>query len=175
MKITLVFVTSVDGRVTRWGDPDVAAWTSAQDQEHFHAIWKKARLIVLGSRTFLAEQIKPPGNSLLVVMTHDPGQFRSRVVPGRLEFTNASPAELLSRFTEEGYDEMLVAGGPHVAASFLGGGLVDELWLTIEPKIFGSGDSLFGEGPLDITLRLLSSRQVNPQGTLINRYQVLKP
>ncbi len=35
---------------------------------------------------------------------------------------------------------MLVVGGPHVATSFLKAQLIDELWLTIEPKIFGMGE-----------------------------------
>ena len=60
-------------------------------------------------------------------------------VPGQIEFTNESPVELTTRFKSKGHKQMLVVGGPHVATSFLKEQLIDELWLTIEPKIFGTG------------------------------------
>ena len=69
---------------------------------------------------------------------------------------------------------MLVVGGPHVATSFLKEQLIDELWLTLEPKIFGIGDNFATEVKLDINLHLIHCEKVNEQGTLITKYAVLK-
>ena len=69
---------------------------------------------------------------------------------------------------------MLLVGGANVATSFLKEQLVDELWLTIEPKIFGTGGNFVIEEELDINLRLLSCEKVNDQGTLITKYAVVK-
>jgi len=69
---------------------------------------------------------------------------------------------------------MVVVGGPHVAASFLEAGLIDELWLTIEPRIFGAGDLFIPDVKLDIQLKLLSSETVNELGTMITKYEIVK-
>jgi dihydrofolate reductase len=69
---------------------------------------------------------------------------------------------------------MLVVGGPHIATSFLKEQLIDELWLTYEPRIFGTGDNFATGEKLDINLRLISNEKVNDQGTLITKYTVLK-
>jgi dihydrofolate reductase len=65
-------------------------------------------------------------------------------------------------------------GGPHVATSFLKEQLIDELWLTLEPKIFGTGGNFATDENLDINLRLIHCEKVNKQGTLITKYAVLK-
>ena len=69
---------------------------------------------------------------------------------------------------------MLVVGGPHIATSFLKEQLIDELWLTFEPKIFGRGGNFVTEINLDINLHLIHCEKVNEQGTLITKYAVLK-
>jgi dihydrofolate reductase len=68
---------------------------------------------------------------------------------------------------------MLVAGGAQIATSFLKEELIDELWLTIEPKIFGSGKNFVADEKLNIKLDLLSSEKVNERGTLINKYKII--
>ena len=68
---------------------------------------------------------------------------------------------------------MLIAGGAQLATSFLTAGLVDELWLTIEPKIFGQGNSIVIAEKLDIQLKLLNCEKLNEAGTLLTKYAVL--
>jgi dihydrofolate reductase len=107
-------------------------------------------------------------------MTSHPDRYKSFEVPGQMEFTNETPVELSARFATKGHQQMLVVGGPHVATSFLKEQLIDELWLTLEPKIFGTGDNFATGAKLDIDLRLIQSEKVNDQGTLITKYAVLK-
>jgi riboflavin biosynthesis pyrimidine reductase len=40
-----------------------------------------------------------------------------------------------------GYEMLLTEGGPHVMGDLMGGGLVDEIFLTISPVVAGRGDS----------------------------------
>ncbi len=61
-----------------------------------------------------------------------------------------------------------------IATSFLKEQLIDEVWLTIEPKIFGTGGNFATEVNLDINLHLIHCEKVNGQGTLIIKYAVLK-
>ena len=174
MKIVLFFVATLDGKVTKWGDPLVTSWTSQQDKEYFRKIWNDSRLVVMGSTSFRSTRLKAAPEHLLVVMTGDPTKYNEKEVPGQLEFTDESPARLAQRFETDGIEQMVVIGGPHVATSFFKAHLIDELWLTIEPRIFGTGGSFVTEEQLDIELRLISCEKVNEQGTLITKYAVLR-
>lgn len=174
MKIILVFVSTLDGKVTKWGDSDVKSWSSQSDQDYFRKKWNETRLIIMGSNTYNADPIKPSSNHLLVIMTQHPSEYRRIKTLGQLEFTNESPEHLVARFEKEGQEQMLIVGGAHIATAFLKEQLIDELWLTIEPKIFGIGGNFVIEEKLDINLQLLSCERVNVQGTLIAEYAVIK-
>jgi dihydrofolate reductase len=81
---------------------------------------------------------------------------------------------LVAACEKAGYEQMTVVGGAQVATSFLKENLVDELWLTIEPKIFGIGISLFFEIPFEVDLKLIHYEKANEEGTLFTRYSVIK-
>ena len=174
IKSLLVFVTTLDGKVTKWGDPHVFRWSSKEDQTYFKNLWDNAKLIIMGSGTFNFDPVKPSSDRLLIIMTREPEKYEKYVVPGQLEFTNESPAVLHARFEKAGYENMMVVGGPHIANAFLRAHLIDELSLSLEPKIFASGGNFVVDEELDIHLRLIGSEKVNEQGTLILRYEVVK-
>lgn len=46
--------------------------------------------------------------------------------------------ELVKEFTKRGYRNILIEGGPTLLGSFFNEGLIDEVFLTIAPKIYGS-------------------------------------
>jgi dihydrofolate reductase len=174
MKTILIFVSSLDGKVTKWGEPNVRLWSSHQDQDYYKKVWNESRLIVMGSATFNADTFNPSPKHQMIVMTGHPDRYKTAEIPGQIEFTNETPVELSTRFTNKGHQQMLVVGGPHVATSFLQEQLIDELWLTIEPKIFGMGENFATDAKLDIDTRLIQIEKVNDQGTLITKYAVLK-
>jgi dihydrofolate reductase len=172
MKKILIFVSTLDGKITKWGDPHIRSWSSKKDQDHFDAIWNNTRVIIMGSGTYKPEPVTPVSNHLFIVITRYPKKFKEKNVTGQLEFTNESASRLVKRFEHEGEEILLIVGGPQIATIFLKQKLIDELWLTFEPKIFGAGGNFVVEEKLDISLHLLSSEKVNDQGTLINKYKV---
>ncbi len=174
MKTILIFVSTLDGKVTKWGEPHVRLWSSHQNQDYYKKVWNESKLIVMGSNTFNADPSSPSPDHQLIIMTGHPDKYKSLEISGQIEFTNESTVELTARFKSKGYEQMLVVGGAHVAASFLKEQLIDELWLTFEPKIFGTGGNLVTDGKLDINLGLINCEKVNEQGTLITKYAVLK-
>jgi dihydrofolate reductase len=174
MKTVLVFVSTIDGKVTKWGDPHIKSWTSDEDHKYFTKIRSDASLIIMGSTTYIYEAFRPKSNHRLVVMTSHPDKYKSQVVPDKLEFTSKTPVQLTEYYKNEGHELMLVLGGAHIATSFLKDQLLDEIWLTIEPKIFGIGGNFVIEEKLDINLHLINVEKVNKQGTLIAKYEVLK-
>lgn len=174
MKSILVFVTTVDGKVTKWGDPHVQKWSSKEDQAYFKQAWNDHPLVVMGSGTYDAAPFESPENNRLIIMTRNPAKYKDKEVAGRLEFTDEIPAKLMARLVKEGAEQVLLVGGPHLATSFFKENLVDELWLTLEPKIFGSGGNFVVESELDVHLQLVSSEKMNERGTLINKYAIIK-
>jgi dihydrofolate reductase len=174
MKTILIFVSTLDGKITKWGDPKIRSWSSRDDQEYFDKIWKKAHVIIMGSGTYLPDPLAPDPKHLFIVMSRNPDKYKDREVPGQLLFTNESPLHLIMQLEKQGEKKLLIVGGARIATSFLKEQLIDELWLTIEPKIFGSGTSFVAEEKLDINLRLLSLEKINSQGTLITKYAVIQ-
>ena len=174
MKIIVVFVTTLDGKITKWGDPHVQRWSSQEDQTYFKKTWDESPLIIMGSSTFDFDPVKPSPKNRLIVLTRKPDSYKKYEVPGQVEFSDESPVKLTQRFRAMGYDRMLVVGGPHVATSFFRDNLVDELWLTLEPMIFGKGGNFVVEEELDINLKLISIEKVNDRGTMLTKYAVIK-
>lgn len=174
MKVILVFVSTLNGKITKGEDPEVKSWSSKNDQEYYGKIWKDSSLIIMGSNTYNDNVIQPSKDRLIVIMTRNPDLYMAHEVPGRLEFSDNSPSALSAFYEKAGFEQMTVVGGSKVATSFLREDLVDELWLTIEPRMFGKGHNLIEDDPLEIYLQLLSYEKVNEQGTLITRYSILK-
>lgn len=174
MKVILIFVSTLDGKVTKWGDPHVRDWSSLQDQEYYKQIWKDAELIVMGSRTFIAEKFVASPHHLLLVMTRQVSKYNQYKVNGQIEFTDIKPKDIVFQFQQKEIKIMTVVGGAHIATSFLKEQLIDELWLTIEPKIFGTGGNFVIDEKLDVNLRMISCEKVNEEGTLILKYAVVK-
>jgi dihydrofolate reductase len=174
MKTILIFVSTLDGKITKWGEPKVSSWSSHQDQDYYKKVLNESRLIVMGSNTFNADTFKPSADHQLIIMTGHPDKYKNLEITGQIEFTNESPFDLIARFISKEHKQILVVGGPHIATSFLKEQLIDEVWLTIEPKIFGTGGNFATEVDLDINLHLIHCEKVNEQGTLITKYAVLK-
>ena len=174
MKTILVFVSTLDGKITKWDNPNVKSWSSKEDQGSFDKLWNNNKLIVMGSKTFNFDPVKPSPDRLLVIMTGQPSNYKKYEVSGQLEFRNDSPKELVKHFTKEGCEVMLIVGGAHIATSFLKEKLIDELWLTVEPKIFGMGSNFVIEEKLDINLQLISCETANKRGTLFIKYSIIK-
>ena len=69
-----------------------------------------------------------------------------------------------------GYRQALLGGGTYLNTLFLEKKLIDEIILTIEPKIFGDGLSLFSKD-FNIELQLLEVKQINANAIML-RYKV---
>jgi dihydrofolate reductase len=172
MKITMVAVSSVDGRLTAGADPQISHWSSKEDWDHFLQIMSQHTAVVMGRKTYEAAKPAPQPERLRVVLTRHPEEFRAATVPGQLEFSSLSPVELVRDLEARGHDALMLVGGGEINAAFVGAGLVDELYLSIEPVAFGGGVTLLGKTPLFCNLQLLGMEQLNDRGTLLLHYRL---
>ena len=175
MKITLVLVTSINGKLTQGLSSDVSSWTSYEDKKHFISEIEKNVLIIMGRKTYEAARKKMnvvPGK-LRMVMTNHPEHYSHEFIPGQLEFTKESAEVLVHRLEEMEYTEALLVGGSRVASQFFREKLITDLYLTLEPKLFGKGTLFFNEIDKTIQLKLENVKQLNTQGTLLLLYNVI--
>lgn len=172
MKISVAVVMSLDGKLTRGDEPNIRAWASAEDQTFFSELLKQHDCIVMGRPTYEAikQNLALSAERLRVVLTTKPQQFAADAIPGKLEFRNQSAADLAKDMEQAGKQNMLLVGGPKIIGDFLGLGLIGDLYITLEPRLFGAGNTLLPNLPIDQNLQLVSHRQLNDQGTLLLHY-----
>lgn len=176
MKVTMVMISSIDGKTTQGNNKNVYSWSSPEDQEYFFSLIKKNNLIVMGRETYEASKpvIKLEKGKLRIVLTHNPKKYFQKSVKGQLEFSNETPKKLIKRMSLLGYKKILLVGGATINGLFLKSNLVNELYLTIEPKIFGSGKNIVEGQLLDKSLRLVSIKRINKIGTLLLKYEYIQ-
>lgn len=174
MKITMIAVISANGKITHGLSGNISEWSSKEDQAHFANIREAHSLIVMGANTYKAIKpfLKLSKDKLRIVLTRDPKKYASQAVPGSLEFTNETPVQLINRLIN--YKKMLLVGGSQIFSEFLKENLVDQIYLTIEPVLFGRGIPLIADEDFERNLRLISTKKLNKKGTLLLRYKVNK-
>lgn len=165
MKTVLIAAITADGFIGR--DPShLADWTSKADKKLFVEITKQAGIMVMGSRTFATIGRALPGRRT-IVYTSKPEAI---TVEG-VETTSEEPAELIKRLEREGATGLAVAGGASIYQQFMAANVVNELYLTVAPLLFGSGVPLFGR-ELHTRLQLLESSTLD-NDTVLLRYRVV--
>lgn len=200
MHTFLIAAISQDGYIAEKVDQTSTDWTSPEDAKFFRQRTKEAGVMVMGRATFETIGRPLPGRVNIVMS-------RSREISGlkreqRVELldsetktldnsilylTKLQPLQLVKTLEQLGYDELAVCGGASVYRQFLESGLLDSLYLTIEPVTFKSGVSLFGEdidlnelskipeqlelGEVKYTLKNQSS--LNEKGTVLVEYRLL--
>lgn len=159
MHTVLVAVISLDGCLTRHDAAGAVGWSSPADKAHFKNALQAADVYVMGSATYRDAKASITANlssgHRRVILTRRPADFAGDVVPGQLEFTDETPAELIGRMRADGHRRCAILGGGEIYNLFLGADVIDELQLTLEPRVFGQGTRLAGSSnPIDPALHL---------------------
>ncbi len=141
-----------------------AFWTSKEDKKRFVELTSRAGVCVMGSQTFktLPRPLKERHN----VVYSRKEQFEGENV----ETTSLPPIELITNLEAQGYKEVAICGGSSIYTMFLKAGVVDTIYLTIEPKLFGKGMTLFSDN-MNIEVELVSHEKTEG-GTLLLEYKV---
>lgn len=172
-RVYLIAVQSLDGFITR-GDRPGTGFASQADQVWFRAALARMDAVIMGAGTYLASreliQRHLTPDRPRYVCTRNPTQFAADAVADALFFTRANPADLVASIAHSGRRQIALVGGGETNARFLAAGCVDELWITIEPLLFGNGTPLAPGGP-DLPLRFLSHEFLSADA-LVLKYEV---
>ena len=166
MKVFIVAALTADGFIGR-DSGHTADWTGTEDKKVFVRLTKEAGTMIMGSRTFATIGRALPGRRT-IVYTSRPETINTDGV----ETTNEPPQELLARLKKEGAKAVAICGGASIYHLFMRAGVVDELYLTYVPILFGKGVNLLAE-ELDIRLKLLETTAL-ADGSVLQHYAVEK-
>lgn len=145
MFVTLIAVTSLDGRITPPGQTG-PGFASSEDQEWFRAALPHFDCAVMGRATWdtIRDHVaaETGRRTLRVIVTRDPAAHAGEATPGAVEFSDAPPAAIVADLRARGFRKCALLGGGQIYRAFLDAGVVDALWLTLESVILGGGTPL---------------------------------
>jgi dihydrofolate reductase len=166
MKVIILMAVTADGIIARNSNHFVD-WTGKSDKQYFVRLTKDAGVMIMGSNTFDTFGHVLPGRKN-IIMTRD--KTRKSNDPD-LIFTDESPDRIIKGLEHEGYTSVALIGGSVVNTLFLKAKLVNEIHLTIVPKLFGKGLNIFSE-TIDAELELIDVQKIDNNNILI-KYGVL--
>lgn len=149
---------------------DNTSWISKKEWDSYSAVVRKAGNLIIGRRTYniLTKQpefIEFKNIKIIIVSSNN---FKTLSADHIIVKT---PKEALNLF--KNYKEIIVAGGGILNASFISENLVDEIYLDIEPIVFGKGINLFADSDFEFNLELLEIKKLS-KNTIQLHYKVLK-
>lgn len=171
MKTILYMGISVNGYIAKEdGDSE---WTSEEDLKGFYEQSKNAGNIIMGHNTYLAASKSgyfPFPDALNIVVSHQ--QIENKW-GDKVLITNKTPKEVIETLEQKGFTTAFLAGGGQLNTSFTKEKLIDEIYLDVEPLVFGKGIKVFADGDFEFKLELLETKKLN-QNTIQLHYKVLK-
>ena len=172
MKLILKMAMTLDGVIAK-DKTQNADWTTKADKKVFVRETKKVGVIIMGDTTFEAMGRKVLPGRFNLILSLEPEKYKELKKPSELEFMKASPEEVIKYLADKGYESAILGGGARTNSFFLKAGLVDEVWITVEPKIFGVGMNFTEGEDLDLNLELIESREIGDNAVQL-KYKIIK-
>ena len=177
MFIAGIVVISLDGCLTRHHEPGTG-FASAADHAFFREALSGFDCSIAGRKTFEAGResiLRARGGSRLqMILTTTPARFAAEARPEHLEFRDQGVSAVARELNDRGRTRCAVVGGGGIYREACSLGLLDELWITVEPLAFGEGVRMF-DGPVDFAFELLSFEALSPQTLLLKYRRALRP
>lgn len=174
MEVALFAALSADGFIARHEKELSTKWTSQEDAQWFRRKTKEIGVCIMGRTTY--ETIGRPLPDRVTYVLSKSGQpiaEASAIETSEAErvfVTNSSPEQVVENLQARGITKVAICGGSTIYHQFLDLGLVNRLFLTIEPILFGTGISLANR-ELNTKLRLVQLHPLS-ENTIVLEYQV---
>ncbi|MDO8577381.1 MAG: dihydrofolate reductase family protein [Candidatus Wildermuthbacteria bacterium] len=170
MTTFIIAALSADGFIARNPSHSSLTWRSQGDRQFFIAKTKEARVVVMGLNTAKTSR-RPMPDRLNIIYAKGKEELPHWQEFEGWEVTQKDPATLLQEIAERGYEQVAICGGSTIYTMFMEAGVVNKLYLSVEPVVFGQGMTLFNK-ELDAKLELVDTKKLGEQ-TLLLEYTVL--
>ena len=171
MKVFIIAALTTDGFIAKNPGQSTLTWRSKGDRQFFIAKTKEARVVVMGLNTAKTSK-RPMPERLNVIYAKSREELPHWKEFDGWEVTQKDPSVLVQELSERGYDQVAICGGSTIYTMFMHAGVVDTLYLTVEPVLFGQGMTLFNK-EVDRKLNLVKAEKLGEQSLLLE-YSVLK-
>lgn len=173
--LILIAAQSLDGFIARSNQAGTDFCSDA-DASFLRKALKDFDSLIMGRKTYdtLRTRILKADTRryLRKIVTRTPVDYSHDSRPESVEFTNSPPIETLKELNKRGRKKTALLGGGEIYSAYLSSGLVDEIWITIEPLLFGAGTPLFSNQK-ELKLELISSSQLS-SSTVLLKYKPVK-
>ena len=133
IKTFIITAMTADGKIAR-NAGHAATWTSKEDKKFFVERTKEAGVMIMGANTYETIGKPMPGRLNIV--------YSKKQYEG-VETTTLEPKALLSDLEKRGFKEVAICGGSTIYTMFMKAGLVQTIYVTVEPLLFGEGMGIF--------------------------------
>jgi dihydrofolate reductase len=171
MNISVYLASSVNGLISNRAN--VPNWLSQEYGQGLLSISQTKKAVIMGKRTYeilIPDLLPLKEDGTIVVLTHD---VAATPVQSNVVFTDGTPAEIVQILEERGHDRAVIIGGTQTVTAFAKARLVDELYLVVEPVLFGGGLPLLADIDADYKLSLLRVHKLNAH-TLRLHYRLMQ-
>lgn len=172
MKIILLAAMTVDGYIAKHIEHRSFDWTSIEDKQFYVSKIKESKAVVMGSNSFKTFTKYPKGLHFVVYTSKPEALQNPKPEVITFEATKEDPRALVARLEAQGFTQLAVTGGASIYTMFMEAGLIDTLFLTVEPVLFGEGVKLFSK-TIETKLKLEEIHHLTDQ-TKVLEYTVIK-
>lgn len=165
---------SADGFIARHQKELSTKWTSKEDARWFSRKTKEIGICIMGRTTYETIGRPLPGRMIYVLsktgqpVTEAPAPTITE--EGSVFVTNSDPKTVVKALQAQGVERIALCGGSTIYDQFLQLGLVNHIFLTFEPELFGDGIRL-AAAPLTTKLRLIQLHPLS-ENTIVLEYAV---
>lgn len=168
MKVILYMAISLNGLIAK--SDDDTSWISKEEWDSYSFTVRTAGNLIVGHRTYGILTKQPEFSEfkdvkLVVVAQKD---FQTLAQNHVVAHSPKEALKLLSNF-----EQVVVAGGGALNASFVEENLVDEIFIDIEPIILGQGIPLFRDKDFERKLKLIGQKKITDNEIQLH-YEVIK-
>ncbi len=165
---SVIAAATIDGRIAAhaW---QFTGWTSKEDKDFLHKILDQSDVVLVGNNTYKTAR-EPLSKRNCVVLTRS---VRGVVLKREgLVYLNPKNVNLKRYIKDKGFKRVVVLGGTQTFTYFLEKRMIDEIYLTIEPLVFGKGLNLFETKKSRIwNFKLVSVKRLNKKGSLLLHFK----
>lgn len=169
IKVSMIMLQSLDGFIAK-NQNDKLDWGSKEDKQNYKAKTVEIGTIICGTNTYLQVPDFALKNRKVYVLTNRPEELPAK---DGVTLFKGTPESLIEKVKQDGITEVAVVGGGHIYNSFLASSLVDEIFVTIAPVVFGVGIHGFGESVLTNKFELVSVDKMG-EGEVYLHYRVIR-
>jgi len=161
---------SLDGFIAT-PDGDSESWVNPADEARYQAVVERCGCVIVGYTTFkqYEESFNDYQNVMIFVCTSKTDLKDTE----KVKYLGGAAVDIIQTIERDyGFEELVACGGGEVNGMLADAGLINEIVISIQPKVLGEGIPLFGKHTPDLNLELLSVNQ-EIAGVIQNHYLVI--